>query len=139
MSRYKYFVKETGSYLFFPLILSPWEFPPDVNKLNEPVFFSLQNTSKPDKLTAVLYKQRFIPQFLSAQKYYERKEAIEAIVYKVTAHGIYINVIGDKLQAKIPLVKNNKSAITEPLLKAGDAISVIITYLSPEKIIVQRV
>jgi hypothetical protein len=36
-----YFVKETGSYLFFPVILSPWELRPDINKLNEPVFFTL--------------------------------------------------------------------------------------------------
>src|ERR1700712_2240669 len=33
----KYFVKETGSYHFFPLILSPWQLPPDTAKLNEPV------------------------------------------------------------------------------------------------------
>ncbi len=134
----KYFVKETGSYLFFPLVLSAWELPPDVNKLNEPVFFSLQNTSNPDKLTATLYKQHFIPQFLTAQKYYSNKAVIKAAVYKVTPHGIYVNVIGDKVQAKIPLAKTTESTAASTI-KAGDVIEVTITYLSPEKIIVARV
>src|SRR5450432_485314 len=135
----KYFVKETGSYLFFPLILSPWELLPDVSKLNEPVFFSLQNTSKPDKLTATLYKQQFIPQFLTAQKYYESKKIIDATVYKVTPHGIYVNVIGDKVQAKIPVSKIENNKESEKLPKQGDTVSVIINYLSPEKIVVTKV
>ena len=135
----KYFVKETGSYQFFPLILSKWELPPDTSKLNEPVFFSLQNIDKPDKLTATLYKQRFIPQFLTAQKYYESKKIINAVVYKVTPHGIYVNVIGDKVQAKIPVAKIENNKQPENLPKQGDTISVIINYLSPEKIVVAKV
>ena len=131
----KYFVKETGSYLFFPLVLSAWELPPDVNKLNEPVFFSLQNTSNPDKLTATLYKQHFIPQFLAAQKHYNNKTVIKVTVYKVTPHGIYVNIIGDKIQAKIPLSKKTENTAAATI-KAGDVIDVTITYLSPEKIIV---
>ena len=134
----KYFVKETGSYLFFPLVLSAWELPPDVNKLNEPVFFSLQNTSNPDKLTATLYKQHFIPQFLAAQKHYNNKTVIKATVYKVTPHGIYVNIIGDKIQAKIPLSKKTENTASAAV-KAGDIIEVTITYLSPAKIIVAGV
>ncbi|GAC1454180.1 MAG: hypothetical protein NVSMB7_16530 [Chitinophagaceae bacterium] len=134
-----FFVKETGSYLFFPLVLSRWELPPDTNKLNEPVFFSLQNTRNPDKLTATLYKQHFIPQFVTAQKYFNSKATINATVYKVSPHGIYVNVIGDKIQAKIPLPQTGYDKAAEHLPKNGDLIPVIITYLSPEKIVVNRV
>ena len=132
----KYFVKEAGSYQFFPLVLSPWELPPDTNKLNEPVLFQLANLDKPEKLTAELFHHRFIPQFVAAQKYYKNKTVINATVYKVSAHGIYINVIGDKLQAKIPAAK---TAITEasPALKEGDKIKVMITFLGSTKIAVQ--
>ena len=38
-----YFVKETGSYILFPLILSPWKLRPHESRLNEPVFFKLEN------------------------------------------------------------------------------------------------
>jgi hypothetical protein len=135
----KYFVKETGSYLFFPLVLSPWELPPDINKLNEPVFFRLQNTDKPEKLTALLLKQVFIPEFLTAQKHFAAKQIISATVYKVTPHGIYINVIGNKIQAKIPITKNEENKLTEPAAKIGDTIKIIISFLSSTKIVVAAV
>jgi hypothetical protein len=135
----KFFVKETGSYQFFPLVLSPWELPPDVNKLNEPVFFSLQNLNNPDKLTATLYKQRFIPQFLAAQKLYISKTPVNAMVSKITPHGIYVHVAGDKIQAKITLPGKTGNDIPQQLPKPGDTIPVVITYLSPEKIVVTRI
>ncbi len=131
-----FFVKETGSYQFFPLILSAWEQPPDPNKLNEPVFFSLQNTNKPDKLTAVLYKRRFIPAFLAAQKHYENKTAVNSLVHKVTPHGIYVKLMGDAIQAKISLPEKVPGDTAATLPKPGDMVRVIITYLSPEKIVV---
>ena len=133
-----YFVKEAGSYQFFPLILSPWELPPDSKKLNEPVLFQLGNLDKPEKLTATLFNQRFIPQFVAAQKHFAAKTAINAAVYKISPHGIYLNVIGDKLQAKIPVPKAAADK-TIPDLKEGDKIKVIITYLSSTKIVVQPV
>jgi len=129
-----YFVKETGSYQFFPLVLSPWELPPDNSKLNEPVIFQLGNLNNPEKLHATLFNQRFIPQFLAAQKHYAGKTPLNAAVYKISPHGIYLHVIGDKLKAKIPATQ--KLAET---LKEGDKIKVIITYLSDTKIAVEAV
>ena len=41
-----YFVKETSSYISFPLILSPWELMPQESTLNEAVFFKLNNLKK---------------------------------------------------------------------------------------------
>ena len=130
----KYFVKETGSYHFFPLILSPWEMPPDANKLNEPVLFQLGNLDKPEKLNATLFNHKFIPQFIAAQKHFTNKTAVNAAVYKISPHGIYLNLIGDKLQAKIPAKKEILDTVKE-----GDKIKVIITYLSSTKIAVEAV
>ncbi len=127
-----YFVKEAGSYQFFPLVLSPWELPPDAGKLNEPVLFQLGNLDKPDKLHATLFNHRYIPQYVAAQKHYAAKTALNAAVHKITPHGIYLHVIGDKLKAKIAATKE----LTETL-KEGDKIKVIITYLSNTKIAVE--
>ena len=127
----KYFVKETGSYHFFPLILSPWQLPPDTAKLNEPVLFQLGNLDKPEKLNATLFYPKFIPQFVAAQKHFAAKTAINAAVYKISPHGIYLNLIGDKLQAKLP-----PKTILPGNLKEGDKIKVVITYLSASKIVV---
>ncbi|MEO6315692.1 MAG: hypothetical protein ABIU63_04180 [Chitinophagaceae bacterium] len=128
----KYFVKEAGSYQFFPLILSEWELRPDANKLNEPVLFQLANLDKPEKLQATLFYRRYIPQYIAAQKHFANKTSINAAVYKISPHGIYLNLIGDKLQAKIAL----KQGLPETV-KEGDKIKVVITYLSDTKIIVQ--
>lgn len=134
----KFFVKETGSYLFFPLMLSPWEIKPDINTLNEPIFFRLENTEHPDKLTATLFQQRFIPEYATAQKYFTGKKIINALVSKTTPHGIYLNVIGDKIQAKIPVTKGVDKK-EEPEIKAGDTVKIIITYLGSTKIAVALV
>jgi hypothetical protein len=131
----KYFVKETGSYFFFPVVLSDWEIPPAITILNEPVFFQLQNTDKPEKLEAALFKHRFIPEYLTAQKYFAEKKIIQATVYKITSHGIYVNLIGGKIQAKIPVVKKETS-LQAPELQPGDTIKILISFLSSTKIVV---
>lgn len=132
-----YFVKETGSYIFFPLILSPWEKRPSEESLNDPIFFSLNNTHNPDKITASLSKSYYIPEYLAAQKYFKNKSMIDATVYKITPHGIFVNVVGDKIQAKIPIDKNDDNK-AETSLKVDDTLKIIITYLSNLKIIVER-
>lgn len=126
-----YFVKETGSYLFFPVTLSPWELPPSAQALNEPVFFRLENTDKPEKLSATLFKQVFIREYMQAQKYYAAKTVIDAVVNKVTPHSVYVNVVGDKIQAKLPPAAGQ--------LKPGDTVKITITYLSHAKIVVAPV
>ena len=123
----KYFVKEIDSYLFFPVTISPWQVKPSETELNEPVTFMLENLEKKDKATAKLLNNTYIPEFYNAVKIHKSQTAVEAVVYKVTPHGIYLNVIGDRIQAKIPFRDG---------IKTGDIIVVKISYLSPVKIIV---
>ena len=131
-----YFVKETGSYIFFPLILSPWEKKPKIDNLNEPIFFKLENTDKPDKVTAVLFRSEYIPEYMYALQCVKKKTVLEAKVYKVTAHGIFVDVVDKKIQAKITVDKKVGAEKSLPLVEAGDVLKVVITYLGTSKIIV---
>ena len=131
-----YFVKETGSYIFFPLILSPWEKKPKIDNLNEPIFFKLENTDKPDKVTAVLFRSEYIPEYMYALQCVKKKTVLEAKVYKVTAHGIFVDVVDKKIQAKITVDKKAGAEKSLPLVEAGDVLKVVITYLGTSKIIV---
>ncbi len=129
-----YFVKETGSYIFFPLILSPWEKKPREDNLNEPIFFKLENTGKTGKATASLFKSEYIPEYMYALQCFKKKTVLDAMVYKVTPHGIFVNVVVEKIQAKIAIDK--AASVTA---QVGDVLKVIITYLGTSKIIVERV
>lgn len=134
-----YFVKETGSYIFFPLKLSPWERKPQDSNLNEPYFFKLENTDKPDKATAAPFKSIYIHEYTTAMQYFKNKTPVDATVFKITPHGIFVHVLSNKIQGKIPVSPTDESlpAITE--VKVGDVIKVIITYLGSSRIIVERV
>ena len=129
-----YFVKETGSYIFFPLILSPWEKRPREDNLNEPVFFKLENTDKPDKATAALFRSEYIPEYMYALQCFKKKTVLDTVVYKVTPHGIFINVVDKKIQAKI--IVDKAAPLTAQI---GDVVKVIISYLGTDKIIVEKV
>jgi hypothetical protein len=131
----KYFIKEIGSYHFFPLKLSPWEKEPPPTAVNEPVLFMLENFSNPDKATALLLNRQFIPEYKKAQQLFENNTVIDARIFKTGPHGIYLNVIGDKIQAKLPL----RTSETDLIEKPGDKIKIMITYLGAEKIVVKRV
>jgi hypothetical protein len=133
----KYFVKEMDSYLFFPVAISPWQLLPEEVELNEPVSFSLENMEKKDKIFASLTNNTYIPEFNKAIKLFKNKTPIKAEVYNVTSHGVYLNVIEDKIRAKISLDK--KTAFTDQLagLKTGDQLDVIITHMSKSKIVVE--
>ena len=133
----KYFVKEIDSYLFFPVPLSPWQIKPAEKELNEAVSFSLENLDKKNKITAKLFNNNYIPEFYTAVKYNKAKTPVEAKVHKITPHGIYLNLIGDKIQAKISLEKTTTDSGTA--LQVGEKIIVMITYLSTSRIIVDRV
>jgi hypothetical protein len=135
----KIFVKEIDSYLFFPVAHSPWRIQPTEQELNEAVTFSLENMEKKDKVTAKLFNNNYIPEFYAAVKLHKAKTAVEAEVYKITEHGIYLNIIGDKIQAKIPLLKNAATSALSKNIKAGEKIKVVISYLSPQKIIVEQI
>jgi hypothetical protein len=124
----KYFVKEIDSYLFFPVPLSPWQIKPSEAELNEAVTFSLENPGKKEKVTAKLYNNKYIPEFYTAVKLNKANTPVEATVYKVTPHGIYLNLIGDKIQVKLPFKEG---------VNVHDIITVKIVYLSPFKIIAE--
>ena len=132
-----YFVKETGSYIFFPLKLSPWERKPQDSNLNEPYFFRLENTDKPDKTTAAPFKSLFIPEYMEALKHFKNETPLDATVYKVTPHGIFVNILSDKLQAKLPVPKKDETPTQEDA-KVGDIVKIRITYLSSSRIIIEK-
>jgi len=123
-----FFVKEIDSYLFFPVPLSPWQIKPRENELNEAVTFMLENLDKKDKITAKLFDNKYIPEFYTAVKLSKAKTTVNANVYKVSPHGIYLNVITDKIKAKIPFKED---------VQVNDTVPVKIVYLSPVKIIVE--
>ena len=125
----KYFVKEIDSYLFFPVALSPWQIKPTEAELNEAVTFALENLDKKEKITAKLYNNKYIPEFYTAVKLNKANTPVDATVYKVTPYGIYLNLIEDKIQVKLPFKEG---------IKVNDTISVKIIYLSPLKIVVEE-
>ena len=132
-----YFIKEAGSYILFPLILSPWEKVPHESRLNEPLFFKLDNLDKPNSLTASLYQSEYIAEYSTAARHYKNKTPVDGIIHKITPFGIFIYLFNNKIQAKIPVSKsNNQFPFSE--IKIGDTISVVITYLSPLKIVVEK-
>ena len=125
----KYFVKEIDSYLFFPVPLSPWQIKPTEAELNEAVTFALENLDKKEKITAKLYNNKYIAEFYTAVKLNKTNTPVEATVYKVTPHGIYLNLIEDKIQVKLPFKEG---------IKINNTILVKIIYLSPLKIVVEE-
>ncbi len=129
-----YFVKETYSYLLFPLIVSPWEIKPIDEKLNEPIYFSLENFDNPEKVTASLYKTVFIHEYSKASRHFKTKTPVEATVYKVSPHGIFVNIFSERMQAKLSPAKSDQSSI-----KVGDTIQVLITYLGKSRIVIEKV
>lgn len=132
----KHFVKEIESYLFFPVPFSPWQIKPTEEELNEQVIFSLENLDKKEKIFASLLTNVYIPEFHTAVKFFKSKTAVEAQVYNITPHGIYLNVIDDKIQAKIPVDKSEEMKTMSGTLKVGDIFRVIITHLSKSRIAV---
>lgn len=135
----KYFVKEIESYLFFPVPFSPWQQIPTEDELNEQVSFSLQNIDRKEKIFAALFDNNYIPEFNAAVKLFKNKTPIEATVYDVKPHGIYLNIVGDKIKAKIALGKDEAADALLKDIKIGDKINVLITHLSKSKIVVGRI
>ena len=125
----KYFVKEIDSYLFFPVPFSPWQIVPKELELNEQVNFALENTERKEKIFASLFNNDYIPEFEQAVKLFKTKTMINAEVIKISAHGIYLNIVTNKIQSKIDF---------EEGFKVGDKIDVIISYLGKNKIAVVK-
>ena len=124
----KYFIKEIDSYLFFPLPLSPWQILPPQNEWEDPVMFSLENTDKKEKVSARLSKPKYIAAYYTAVRFQKEVTPIDATIYKISPHGIYVNVVADKIQAKLPFKEG---------LKINDTVKVKIIYLGEDKIIIE--
>jgi hypothetical protein len=129
----EWLIKERESYIFFPLRLSKWEKMPAEQALNEVINFSIQNLDKPNQLVAELFSHDFIPEYRQAQQLYKDKKPVEAIVVRVSPYAVYLEMLGGKIQAKIN-VKEGQEA-----MKEGDKVEVMITYLSPQRIVVEKV
>ena len=126
----KYFVKEIDSYLFFPVPFSPWQIVPAELDLNEQVHFSLENIEKKEKIFASLFNNQYIPEFEQAVKLFKTKTPVSAEVFKVSPHSIYLNIVGNKIQAKITF---------EEGIIVRDKIDVLISYLGKNKIAVVKI
>lgn len=129
----KYFIKEWESYILFPLQLSPWEVPPAATAENEAISFSLVNLDKPNAIKAELFSHFYIPEYKKAELHFEKQFDINAVVSKITPYGVYLNLFGEKIQAKLKLTPEEKETVKE-----GDTIKAVITYLTPIKIAVKR-
>jgi len=130
----KYFVKEWNSYIFFPLQLSPWEKPPVETAENEAISFRLLNLEKPNAIVAELFSHNYIPEYRKAFQHYKNEITIDAVVFKVSPHAIYLNLFDDKIKAKLPFLTPGDASVKE-----GDMIPVIITHLSNTRVVVKRV
>lgn len=126
------YVKERDSYIFFPLKLSKWEKPPVESAVNETINFKLINIDKPN-IAAELFSHSFIPEYRKAEEHFKNKKEIEATVVKVSSYGIYLNLFGDKIQAKIQQTEKSSEEY-----KPGDKIKVIITYMNAGRIVVEK-
>ena len=125
----KYFVKEIDSYLFFSVPFSPWQIIPKELDLNEQVNFSLENTERKEKIFAALFNNNYIPEFEQAVKLFKSKTVISAEVYKISAHSIYLNIVGNKIKSKIDI---------EEGIQIGDKINILISFLGKNKIAVVK-
>lgn len=128
----KFFVKEVDSYILFPLKLSPWEIPPAESASNVAIAFSLTDIDKPKSIRAELFSHQFIPEYKMAQRHYQEKTPVEAWVSRISPHAIYLELFTASMEAKIPLTNPKLSA-----LNPGDSLQVMITWLTPEKIVVE--
>lgn len=130
----KFFVKEWDSYVLFPIQLSPWEKPPVETAANEAISFKLLNLVKPNSIVAELFSHNYIPEYKKALQHFNNKIDIEAVVYKISPHAVYVNLFEDKIQAKLQLTNEEKDQ-----LKEGDTIKVLITHLTNSRIVIEKV
>ena len=129
----QYFIKEWDSYILFPLQLSPWEVPPAATAENEAISYRFLNLDKPNAIMAELFSHNYIPEYKKALQYFNNEMDADATIYKISPHGIYLNLFNDKIQAKLPLDEVEKDSVKE-----GDIIPVIITHLTNTRIVVKK-
>ena len=135
----KYFIKEIESYLFFPLALSVYEIAPTEKETEQPVYFKLENIEKPDKITASLYNHHYIPEFLTAIHQSKKQMVIDAVVYNITPFAVYLNLIGDKVKAKLTIDELLKKRIEENSIQLNTVVPVRIKHISLSRIVVEEI
>ena len=135
---HEYFIKEIDTYLFFPLKVSAYETPPSEKEIEHPVTFKLENLSKPDKITAVLYNHNYIAEFVEAIQYFKKKVPVNAVISKITPFGIYLHLMNVKIEAKLSIDEDLSKKIEEKILQVGVTVPVIIKHLTPERIVVEK-
>ena len=129
-----FFVKEWGSYIFFPLQVSPWETPPVSTAENEPITFKFLNLEKPNTIVAELFSHSYIPEYRMALQHFDNQIDADAIVNKVSPYAVYLGLFNDKIQAKLTLGKDESTE-----LKEGDTLRVKIKHLTNTRIVVEPV
>lgn len=129
----QYFVKEWESYILFPIQLSPWEKPPVETAANEAISFKLINLEKPNSIMAELFSHNYIPEYKMALQHFNNKITVNATVYKISPHGVYVNLFDDKIQAKLPVSILEKEQVTK-----GGKIEVMITHLTHTRIVIKK-
>jgi hypothetical protein len=130
----KFFVKEVDSYILFPIQLSKWEKEPVETAANVAISFKLTNIDKPNAIAAELFSHNYISEYKKALQHFNNKIDIDAVVYKISPHAVYLNLFGDKMQAKLSVADEEKAEIKE-----GDIIPVTITHLTSNRVVVKRV
>lgn len=128
----KFYVKEVNNYLFFPLHLSRWEKAPGDKVLNEAIAFKLINLDNPARLAAELFSHAYIPAYYEAQKLAGTAKTTEAVVERITPHAVYVQLFDNTITAKL-----RPEGLNE--VQSGDKMQVRISYLSPDKISVEKV
>jgi hypothetical protein len=123
-------VKEMDSYIFFPLRLSKWEMPPAEQAVNEVINFSIQNLGKRNQLYAELFSHAYIPEYKQAVELHKQQKPVEATVTRVSQYAAYLTILGGKIQSKLEEAGN---------LKEGDKLDVLIKYITPYRVIVEKI
>lgn len=125
----RYFVKEIDSYIFFPLELSPWEKPPVETAENAAISFRLLNLERPNAIVAELFSHNYSAAYKKAVQHFKNEIVADAVVSRISPHGIYLSLF-EEMQAKL-------SRDELPNAKEGDTIPVLITHLTPARLVVK--
>ena len=128
------FVKERGSYIFFPLELSKWEKSPIEEDFNEPIEFRLLHIDKPGRISAELFSHDYIPEFRKAIQAFKHNTPVEAVVTRVSPYAAYLEMYDGKLQTKLTFKEGQTNN-----LKEGDNRLVRITFLGNLRIVTDKV
>ena len=132
-----YFIKEIDSYLFFPLRLSKYEFPPIVSDSPKATSFKLINIEKPDKIMAELYNHQYTEGFLTAVKQHKSENIIDAVVQKITPYGLFITLSDCGLESKIAINEFVSEKIAKEKIDIGSLLKVKITHITNDRIVVE--